>query len=33
MGINFVGKEYYEGKGLMIRKDMGVEREMKIEGD
>ncbi len=32
MGIHFVGTAYYDGQGFMIRKDLGVDSALKLDG-
>lgn len=32
LGIHFVGTAYYDGQGFMIRKDLGVDSALKLDG-
>jgi len=32
MGIHFVGTAYYDGQGFLIRKDLGVDSALKLDG-
>lgn len=32
MGIHFVGTAYYDGQGFMIRKDLGIDSALKLDG-
>jgi general L-amino acid transport system substrate-binding protein len=32
LGLDFVGVNFYDGQGFMIRKDMGIDSAMKLDG-
>lgn len=32
MGVHFVGTAYYDGQGFMIRKDLGIDSALKLDG-
>ena len=32
LGLDFVGVNFYDGQGFMIRKDMGIDTAMKLDG-
>lgn len=32
LGINFVGVNYYDGQGFMVRKDLGVQNALELSG-